>query len=110
MTTQSSGQQPICITEGCGKERKWKGLCRSCYGQARHLIDSNEADGWDELERMGLVIEDDKPFKAAFKKKKRELTKQENKGEDQLPSEPESSLPFPSVGLAAEPITEDLKK
>lgn len=72
-----------CITEGCGKERLWndkirdaKGLCPSCYGQARRLIDSGEAS-WDSLEAMGLVIQDDTPFMAAFKRKRAAQTKTE---------------------------------
>jgi hypothetical protein len=63
---------PICITEGCGKERKWKGLCSSCYGQARKLIEKKQVADWDELEAMGLIIADDKPFVAAFKRKLKE--------------------------------------
>ena len=61
-----------CVTEGCGKERQWKGLCRSCYGQAKQLIEKKETT-WDELAVMGLIIPDDKPFKNAFLRKKREL-------------------------------------
>lgn len=60
---------PSCVTEGCGKERKWKGLCSSCYGQARHLIDSNRTT-WDELEELKLIIPDDKPFILQFKRVK----------------------------------------
>lgn len=58
----------ICITENCGKARKWKGLCSSCYGCARRLIDEGKAT-WDSLQTLGLVLIDDKPFIAAFKKK-----------------------------------------
>lgn len=63
---------PRCITEGCGKDRKWKGLCGSCYGQARALLDKHQLT-WDDLERMGLIVADDKPFVAAFKRKLAEI-------------------------------------
>lgn len=59
---------PTCVTEGCGKERRWKGLCSSCYGQAKKLIKQSKTT-WDELEIMGLIIADDQPFVAAFKRK-----------------------------------------
>lgn len=65
---------PVCITEGCAKERKWKGLCSSCYGQARKIIDQYKVT-WDDLEQMGMIIADDKPFVAAFKRKRAELAK-----------------------------------
>ena len=58
-----------CMTEGCGKDQKWKGLCRSCYGQALRLIEEQQTT-WDELATMGLVRIEDKPFKAAFLRKK----------------------------------------
>ena len=34
-----------CMTPNCGKKRKWKGVCPSCYGQAKKLID-------DEMRRL----------------------------------------------------------
>lgn len=65
-------KSPIqCLTEGCGKERKWKGLCRSCYGQALRLIEDKQTT-WNELADMGLVLIEDKPFKAAFLRKKQQ--------------------------------------
>lgn len=64
----------LCITPECGKERKWKGLCQSCYGVAKSLIEKNETT-WQELADLGLVIEDVKPFAAAFRKKKSEASK-----------------------------------
>ena len=71
MIAEPDAGSQLCVTEGCGKERQWKGLCRSCYGQARRLIDENQTT-WDELAIMGLIVPDDKPFKAAFLRKKRE--------------------------------------
>jgi hypothetical protein len=60
---------PKCITEGCGGERKWKGLCSSCYGQARKLITDKKVSGWDELEKMGLIVADHKPFTCCLQPK-----------------------------------------
>lgn len=67
-----------CMTPNCGKERKWKGVCASCYGQAKRLIDE-EKTTWEELEQMGLVLLDSKPFYAAFKQKKSLLDNKEQK-------------------------------
>lgn len=69
--TNLIAQDLPCITHNCGKKRKWKGLCSSCYGQAKRLIDDNKTT-WEELEQMGLVLLDSKPFYAAFKQKKSE--------------------------------------
>lgn len=60
-----------CLTPECGKPREWKGLCRSCYGVARHLIDKEETS-WEELVALGLALTDVKPFLKAFHAKKRE--------------------------------------
>lgn len=67
--------EPPCITPNCSKKRKWKGICPSCYGQAMRLIDE-EKTTWEELEQMGLVLLDSKPFYAAFKEKKKRLIKE----------------------------------
>lgn len=68
---------PPCMTPNCGKKRKWKGICPSCYGQAKRLIDE-EKTTWEELEQMGLVLLDSKPFYAAFKQKKSQTKEQNN--------------------------------
>lgn len=65
-------QQPKCMTVECEKVAKWRGLCSSCYGQAKHLIDSKQVADWEELEQMGLVEVQGKPFLKAFKLKKLE--------------------------------------
>jgi hypothetical protein len=58
-----------CITPECGKDRKWKGLCPSCYGQAKRLIEQGKTT-WDELFDLKLCILDNKPFLIAFNKVK----------------------------------------
>mgnify|MGYP001593750961 CR=1 FL=1 len=60
----------ICITPNCGKERKWKGLCNGCYGQAKKLIDSKETD-WEELYLLGLCKLDYKAFLMPIQKQRR---------------------------------------
>ena len=77
----SDESKESCITPDCGKPRSWKGLCRSCHGVARNLIDSQQVTGWDELAEMGLVIPEGKPFKVAFLKRKAEQQRENN--EDQ---------------------------
>lgn len=69
-----------CMTEKCDKEAQWKGLCRSCYGQARQLIDSGETT-WEELGNMGLVQLAEKPFKEAFRARKAAVARQVGEAE-----------------------------
>ena len=44
-----------CAVPECAKEAKWKGLCQTCYGCAKSMIDNGETT-WEELERMGLAL------------------------------------------------------
>ena len=67
--------EELCITPDCGKKREWKGLCRSCYGQARHLIDKGKTT-WEDLAEMGLIIPDAKPFTALFHRRMAQILKQ----------------------------------
>lgn len=62
-----------CHTEGCEKRRMWRGLCRSCYGQAKKIMEKDEVT-WEDLEAMGLTLPntDGKPFLAAYYKKQKE--------------------------------------
>lgn len=62
-----------CLIPDCGKEAMWKGLCRSCYGQALHIIDT-EGESWENLQEMGLCINDEKPFKRAYREAKDKRT------------------------------------
>jgi hypothetical protein len=55
-----------CIIEGCGKIAKWKGLCGSCYYAAKQAVAKNEYT-WAELAKMGLAIEEEKPFERALR-------------------------------------------
>lgn len=72
--TEQPVDEAICITEGCGEQRRWKGLCGSCYGVAKNLI-LKKMTTWDELMDMGLCVQDKKPFRVAFDKKKAEFNK-----------------------------------
>lgn len=58
-----------CLTPDCKEDRRWKGLCSSCYGQAKRLIETEETT-WDELEKLGLAELPGKAFTKAFKRRK----------------------------------------
>ncbi len=73
LSSNASPKKP-CITPNCVKPAEWKGLCRSCYGTARHLIDKEETT-WEELHVMGLCELDAKPFLVAFLNKKKEAAR-----------------------------------
>lgn len=60
---------PLCMIADCCKPRAWKGLCRSCYGQALRLIDQKKTT-WEDLVIAGLAEVDYKPFMNAFLKSK----------------------------------------
>lgn len=64
-----SCQAPKCLTEGCHTKAQWKGLCASCYGVAKKLINANKTT-WEELVTLGLAQVEIKPFEAAFNKAK----------------------------------------
>ena len=61
-----------CMTEDCERAASWKGLCSSCYGCARQLVEQNKTT-WDELLSMGMCVPKSKPFYVEFHKKKFEL-------------------------------------
>lgn len=64
-------QVPRCCVPDCNKEARWRGVCQSCYGQAKRLIDDGKTT-WTELEEMGLAVPDvkNKPLLKAFLAKK----------------------------------------
>lgn len=62
----SETEAPKCLTEGCHTKAQWKGLCASCYGVAKKLIEKGQTT-WEELTELGLAKVDIKPFEAAFK-------------------------------------------
>lgn len=43
-----------CMTEGCKRPSKTRGVCGQCYSNARVLILNGDAT-WKELESIGLV-------------------------------------------------------
>lgn len=45
---------PKCIINGCQNKSKWKGLCPTCYGGAKQLIEE-ELTTWVELQALGLA-------------------------------------------------------
>lgn len=69
MTRPEKPPAPDCMTEGCDRKAQYNGICSSCYGQAKKLIDEEETT-WEELEAMGMVKGKSKPFTLLFRKKK----------------------------------------
>lgn len=65
---QPTTEAPICITPNCGKPQLCKGICRSCYGVARKLIDQNRTT-WEHLQLIGAIQEELKPFEVEFNKR-----------------------------------------
>lgn len=45
----------LCLVPDCGKAAKWKGLCQTCYGCAKAMIERNETT-WEALEVLGLAV------------------------------------------------------
>ena len=54
--------KPICLTPGCGRDAKIRGLCPRCGVAARKAIKDGKAT-WADLERLGLATP---PKKTAF--------------------------------------------
>ena len=44
-----------CITKGCDRPRKTRGLCASCYRQAMHKIEERETSD-KQLVKLGLML------------------------------------------------------
>lgn len=42
----------FCVTPGCGKQRKTRGLCVTCYQAALKRVNSGETS-WEQLEAEG---------------------------------------------------------
>ncbi len=63
-----------CFTPDCGEDAHWKCLCKSCYGQAKKLIDAEETT-WEELCDLGLAMLPAQRFRQEFFKRKREMEK-----------------------------------
>lgn len=66
-----SKPKETCLIDECTNEAKWKGLCPSCYNQAKKLIDGRETS-WEELQIMGMCIIHGAKFIKAFNKRKKE--------------------------------------
>lgn len=59
-------QKDVCITPGCGKTQRCRGLCDSCYFSARKMVKTKQVPGWSWLVKKGLALaEKRKPFMAA---------------------------------------------
>jgi len=69
-----------CITPNCGKDARWKGLCQTCYGAAKRLIEEGKTT-WPELQDLGLAIIPNELIRAEFFKRTQANDKQPKKGE-----------------------------
>lgn len=69
-----------CITRGCGKKVRCRGVCESCYFALRKAVKLGKVSGWRELERMGLALPPQKsPVLKAIDRAKRALKRRRNK-------------------------------
>lgn len=59
-----------CLTPGCDKKAKWKGICQRCYSVALNLIEKQETT-WEELFDLGMCLLDEKPFYTEFRRRKK---------------------------------------
>lgn len=70
MSVDHKPEQANCFTEGCTLKAKWNGLCPSCYGQAKKIMESDKLE-WSDLEEMGMIpIKPKKPFTELYLQKK----------------------------------------
>jgi hypothetical protein len=60
-------EKKVCLSKGCEKKAKTRGLCPSCYNSANHIVKSGETS-WDQLEEMGLSLPSSgREIKSAFR-------------------------------------------
>lgn len=45
----------VCLIEGCGRQAKTRGLCKSCYATADKMIRTSEVPSWEWLIEKGLA-------------------------------------------------------
>lgn len=56
----------ICITPGCGKEAKSRGLCKGCYTSASNAVKRGKVPSWGFLEEHGMALAAAGQHKNAF--------------------------------------------
>lgn len=44
-----------CMIEGCDRQATSRGLCSTCYKNAKDLVDTNKVS-WKTLENMGMIL------------------------------------------------------
>lgn len=64
-----------CVIEGCSNKARSRGLCESCYRQARRMIQEGTATGWPSLIAQGLAKDTRSPFRAAAERVKKSRTR-----------------------------------
>lgn len=53
------------MTPDCDQPAQWKGVCSCCYGQAKRVMEAHGLT-WRDLETLGLVRLEHKPFIKAY--------------------------------------------
>ena len=64
--TDAVSKGKTCLSPECEAPARWKGICATCYAQARKLIE-DEKTTWEDLYDMGLVRLPGTKFLDAFK-------------------------------------------
>ena len=63
-----------CLTPECLKQEKWRGICQSCYGQAKKLMEEFKLE-WEDFEKLGMtLIQSNKPFRKLYLEKRNDIT------------------------------------
>jgi len=93
-----------CLIEGCERDAKTRGLCKSCYQTACKAVKADKTT-WEELESMGLVlkakrlkgIDNESPFRVALEKKQAEPAKPQPPADDVSAPPPADDAPAGQV-------------
>lgn len=98
LNTDVLSEGKICLTPECGKAARWKGLCTSCYGCAKNLIDLGETT-WEELSELDLALLPKNLLKKEFYKRKKERDQSDNNQTNvSLKSRGPNQTQVPSLG------------
>ena len=58
-----------CLVPECGNLAKWKGLCTTCYSEAKKLVETGQ-ESWEHLASVGLAETNKSAFARALESKK----------------------------------------
>ncbi len=57
-----------CLTDDCKGQAQYKGLCTTCYSEAKKLVESGKMT-WERLEGLGLATAPLSKFKECLEKR-----------------------------------------